>query len=62
MNARKENREYEGATVEEAIKKAVEDLGVPKDKIDIKIVSEEKKGLFGMEGAKRAKIKVRILE
>ena len=31
-----------------------------KNKLDIKIVCEEKRGLFGMQGAKSAKIKVSI--
>ena len=50
--------EFEGSSVEEAIKKAVVDLGVSRDAIIVKVVCEEKKGLFGMEGAKLAKIKV----
>ena len=52
--------EVEGSTVEEAIKKALELLNVSRDDILVKIVSEEKKGLFGMEGAKPAKIKVTL--
>ncbi len=50
--------EIEGNDVEDAIKKALEKLKVSRDEIQIKVVCEEKKGLFGMEGAKRAKIKV----
>lgn len=50
--------EIEGVTVEEAIKKALLVLNVSRDNIVVKIVCEEKKGLFGMEGAKLAKIKV----
>lgn len=55
-----ENKSYEfvGSTIEEAIKKALDELKVNKDDIVIKVVSEEKKGLFGMEGANPAKIKV----
>lgn len=52
--------EVEGHTIEEAIKKAQELLNVSRDDIIIKVVSEEKKGLFGMEGAKPAKIKVTL--
>ena len=52
--------EFEGSTVENAIKKALKSLKVTREKIDVKIVCEEKKGLFGMEGAKLAKIKVTI--
>ena len=50
--------EVEGNTVEDAIKKALEILKVPKEDVEIKVVCEEQKGLFGMEGAKLAKIKV----
>jgi len=52
--------EVEGQTVEEAIKKATELLSVARENIVIKVVSEEKKGLFGMEGAKPAKIKATL--
>jgi len=52
--------EVEGPTVERAIKKALKELKVSRDQVDIKIVCEEKKGLFGMEGEKPAKIKVTL--
>ncbi len=51
-------KEFEGTTVEEAIRKAVAELRVPKEKMNVKVVCEEKRGLFGMRGAKLAKIKV----
>ncbi len=54
--------EVEGATVEEAIKKALKILSVPRGSVDVKIVCEEKRGLFGMEGAKPAKVKVILKE
>ena len=50
--------EFEGRTVEDAIKQALVELNVSRDALEVKIVSEETKGLFGMEGAKPAKIKV----
>lgn len=50
--------DVEGVSVEKAIKRALEILNVPRDEVTVKIVSEEQKGLFGMEGAKPAKIKV----
>ena len=52
--------EVEGHTVEEAIKKAQKLLNVSRENIVVKVVSEEKKGLFGMEGAKPAKVKVTL--
>ena len=52
--------EVEGSTVDEAIQKACKALNVSRDCIQIKVVCEEKKGLFGMEGGKPAKIKAAI--
>ncbi|MCK9572221.1 MAG: Jag N-terminal domain-containing protein [Candidatus Omnitrophica bacterium] len=54
--------EVEGNSVEEAINKALKDLGVSRNKVKIEVVSEEKKGLFGMPGAKPAKVRVTRLE
>ena len=45
----------EGGTVEEAIKKAAEIFNVSRDEISVKVVCEEKRGLFGMEGGKTCK-------
>lgn len=53
-----ESIEIEGRTVEEAIKRALRQLKVKRAEVEIKIVSEETKGLFGMPGAKPAKIRV----
>ena len=52
--------EVEGATVEEAVNKALKLLKVSRGAVTVKVVCEEKKGLFGMEGAKPAKVKVTI--
>ena len=54
--------DVEGSTVEEAIKKALAQLKVPRDKVQIKVISEEEKGLFGMPGARPAKVRVTIKE
>ncbi len=50
--------EVEGKTVEEAIKKALKELKLPRNKVKIEILSEEEKGLFGMPGAKPARVRV----
>jgi spoIIIJ-associated protein len=50
--------EVEGSTVEEAVKKALKHLKLPRAKVKIEVLSEEEKGLFGMPGAKPAKIRV----
>jgi spoIIIJ-associated protein len=56
------NYEFEGGTVEEAIKNALNTLKVSRETIKVKVLSEEQRGLFGMEGAKPAKIRVTIKE
>jgi len=53
--------EIEEVTVEDAIKKALKVLKLPKEKVKIEILSEEEKGLFGMAGAKLAKIRATII-
>jgi spoIIIJ-associated protein len=55
------NLEVEGKTVGEAIKKALKELKVPRNKVKIEVLTEEKRGLFGMPGAKLAKIRVSII-
>lgn len=50
--------EIEGKTVEEAIKKALRQLKVPRKEVKIEILSDEQMGLFGMPGAKMAKVRV----
>jgi len=54
--------EVEGKTVEEAIEKALQELKLPRNRVKIESLSEEKKGLFGMAGAKSAKVRVSVIE
>ena len=54
--------EVKGTTVAEAIKQALKELKLPRAKVTIEILSEEEKGLFGMPGAKPAKIRVSTKE
>jgi len=54
--------EVEGKTVADAVKKALKELKVPRDKVKIEVLSEEEKGLFGMEGAKPAKVRVSTIK
>ncbi|MDO8661710.1 MAG: Jag N-terminal domain-containing protein [Candidatus Omnitrophota bacterium] len=54
----KKSIEIEGKTVEEAIKKALQQLQLPRNKVKVEILSEEAKGLFGMPGAKPAMVRV----
>jgi len=52
--------EVEAKTTKEAIDIALKRLDLPKSKVKIEILREEHKGLFGMEGAELAKIKVTL--
>lgn len=54
--------EVEGKTVEEAIKKALKELKLPRNRVKIEVLSEEEKGLFGMPGAKPAKVRVSTIK
>ena len=56
----KQTIEAEGKTVAEAVKKALKELGLARSKVKIEVLSEEKKGLFGMPGAKPAKVRVAL--
>jgi spoIIIJ-associated protein len=53
--------EVEGITVEEAIEKALSTLKLKRKQVKIEVLCEEEKGLFGMPGAKPAKVKVSLL-
>lgn len=54
--------EIEGKKVEEAIKKALQQIQLPRHKVKIEVLSEEVKGLFGMPGARPAKVRVSIIK
>jgi predicted RNA-binding protein Jag len=60
MKKTKKQIEIEAATVKEAIKKAKEMLAFGEQEGEIKILKEEKQGLFGMEGEQKARIRVSI--
>ena len=55
-----ESIDIEGKTPTEAIKKALAILKVDRSKVKVKILSEEQRGLFGMEGARPAKVRVTV--
>lgn len=54
--------EVEGKTIEEAIRIALKKLGRKREEVKIEVLSEENRGLFGMKGAKLAKVKVTLKE
>ena len=50
----------EGRTIQEAIDKAIGLLGVSRDRVQIRVLAEESTGLFGMRGAKPAKVRATL--
>jgi len=58
MSNKKVSLEIEGNTIEEAIQNALKELKLPRNKVKIEVLCEEEKGLFGMPGAKPAKVRV----
>ncbi|MFC1479994.1 Jag N-terminal domain-containing protein [Candidatus Omnitrophota bacterium] len=52
--------EVQDITIEKAIQKALKTLQAKKQEVTIKVLKEEHKGLFGMEGAEPAKIRVTL--
>jgi spoIIIJ-associated protein len=54
--------EVEGKTIAEAVKKALKALKVARHKVKIEVLSEEEKGLFGMPGARPAKVRVSLIK
>ncbi|MFH0839097.1 MAG: Jag N-terminal domain-containing protein [Candidatus Omnitrophota bacterium] len=54
--------EVEASTREEAIKIALATLGAQRKDVVIKILREEKSGLFGRRGQKLAKVRVSLKE
>ncbi|HOX54920.1 MAG: Jag N-terminal domain-containing protein [Candidatus Omnitrophica bacterium] len=53
--------EVEGKTLKEAIEKALAQLKAKRNEVKIEVLSEEKKGLFGLKGEKPAKIRASII-
>jgi len=54
--------EAEGLTVQEAVEKALGELKARRNEVKIEILCDEEKGLFGMPGAKLAKVRVTLLK
>lgn len=52
--------EKTGKTVEDAVNAALADLGVSSDRVQIEVLEEPTKGLFGFIGNKPAKVKVTL--
>lgn len=63
MNSKKPNTlsvEIEGKTIQQAIKEALIKLNATEQEVTIEVLKEEQKGLFGMQGAESAKVRVTL--
>lgn len=58
----KKSIETESKTTQEAIKQALLQFGVTRDKVIVKILTEGERGLYGMNGGKSAKVRVTLKE
>jgi len=54
--------EKTGKTVDEAVKIALEELKVSKEKVEIEVIEEPSRGIFGFIGTKQAKVKVTVID
>jgi len=54
--------EVQGRTSQEAIKIALKKLGATRKQVKVEILSEENKGLFGMNGSRLARVRVSLKE
>lgn len=59
MNDNRTNLEIIAPTVEEAIEKGLNDLGLPRQSVDIEILDEGGKGLFGL-GNRQARVRLTV--
>ncbi|HYA41020.1 MAG TPA: Jag N-terminal domain-containing protein, partial [Syntrophobacteraceae bacterium] len=50
--------EFEEKSVEDAIELACRQLKLPREKLEIEVISKGSSGIFGIVGAKKAKIRV----
>lgn len=52
--------EKTGKTIEDALKAALEELGVEEDRVEVEVIDVPSKGFFGFIGTRPAKIKVSV--
>lgn len=55
-------KEFEAKAVDQAVEKAAAALNIPKDKLKYNVISYGSSGIFGLVGAKKAKISVTLPE
>ncbi|MBW2599959.1 MAG: Jag N-terminal domain-containing protein [Deltaproteobacteria bacterium] len=53
--------EIKEETIDEAIQRACNEFNLPREKLNIEILSEGSSGFLGLLGARKARIKARVL-
>ncbi len=61
MNSQHATLEIIAPSVEEAIEKGLTDLGLPSDAVDVEVLDEGSRGLFGL-GARQARVRLLVRE
>jgi spoIIIJ-associated protein len=54
--------EKTGKTIDEAVDKALSELGVSREEVEVDILEQPSKGLFGFLGSKPGRVKVKVKE
>ena len=52
--------EFEDKSVEKVVKRACEELNIPKEKMKYDVISHGSSGIFGLVGTKKARIRVSL--
>lgn len=59
MNQKRTSLEVIAPSVDEAVEKGLDDLGIPRDAVEIEILDEGSRGLFGL-GSRQARVRLTI--
>jgi spoIIIJ-associated protein len=61
MNEKRASLEVIAPSIEEAIQKGLDDLGLPRESVEVEVLDEGTRGLFGL-GSRQARIRLKIKE
>jgi len=59
MNQKRTSLEIIAPSVEEAIDKGLQDLGIPRGEVEVEVLDEGSRGLFGL-GSRQARIRITV--
>ena len=61
MNEKRASLEIIAPSIDEAIEKGLNDLGLPRESVEVEVLDEGTRGLFGL-GSRQARIRLKIKE